>query len=228
MRLLFDLDGTLTDPFVGITKCFRHALKALGRPAPLSDTLHWCIGPPLKDVLARLLSTDDSHLIDRAVDAYRERFSSVGLFENAVYPGIESALERLQDSGYTMSVATSKPTIYAERIVEHFGLTKFFCAVDGCELDGTRSDKVSLISAILERDAFSPADAIMIGDREHDMIGARENQVTGVGVLWGYGSRDELESAGASTCLEHPEQLTAVTTADRPGSAGSVPSSAAD
>lgn len=200
MHLLFDLDGTLTDPFPGITKCIQHALHSLVRPPPEAESLRWCIGPPLKKSFATLLGSEDETLADAALAKYRERFGMVGLFENAMYPDIEATLDELKTAGYTLGVATSKPTVFAERIVEYFGLEKYFRAVDGGELDGTRTDKTSLIAHILKRDAIMPSDVIMIGDREHDMIGARQNGVMGLGVLWGYGSREELSAAGAYDC----------------------------
>jgi phosphoglycolate phosphatase len=207
MRLLIDLDGTLTDPFPGITRCIQHALTALGRASPPAESLRWCIGPPLKESLVTLLGPREEHLADAAVAKYRERFGSVGLFENALYPEIESTLDQLMKGGHNLSVATSKATVFADRIIDHFGLRKYFRSVDGSELDGARSNKADLIAHILKRDAISPTDAIMIGDREHDIIGARRNGVKGIGVLWGYGSREELEAAGAYTCIASPMEL---------------------
>ena len=207
MRLLFDLDGTLTDPFIGITKCIQHALKSLNRSVPPADELRWCIGPPLQDSFLTLLDTDDQQLASDALEIYRDRFGKVGLFENELYPGLVSSLRELSRNGYTLSVATSKPTIFAENIAEYFGLTEYFCAIDGSELDGTRSDKTSLISHIMERDNLGFENVVMIGDRKHDMIGAVANNVVGIGVLWGYGSSDELLDAGASQCIERPEGL---------------------
>lgn len=207
MHLLIDLDGTLTDPFPGITNCIRHALVALGRPPPPAESLRWCIGPPLKTSFAVLLGPRDAHLADEAVERYRERFGSIGLFENAVYPGIEGVLADLTTHGHHLCVATSKPTVFAERIIEHFGLEKYFHAVNGSELDGTRSDKAGLIAHILERDAIAADDAVMIGDREYDMQGAALNRVAGLGVLWGYGSREELEASGARACIASPGNL---------------------
>ena len=122
MNLLFDLDGTLTDSFQGIAKCISYALVMLGRPSPNRESLRWCIGPPLKDSFAKLLASDDNALVKKALALYRERFSTVGLFENEVYDGIPSALESLQIDGHRLYVATSKPAVYAERIIGHFGL----------------------------------------------------------------------------------------------------------
>jgi phosphoglycolate phosphatase len=206
MNVLFDLDGTLTDSSPGITKCIQYALTELGYPAPPVESLRWCLGPPLKQSFATLLAPD-SQLADVALEKYRERFSTVGLFENSVYPGIEEALNDLSRRGHSLYVATSKPRVYAERIIEHFGLTKYFRSVDGSELDGTRTDKAELIAYILKRESIAATGAVMIGDREHDMIGAVKNQVRGIGVLWGYGSREELEKAGADACIASPKEL---------------------
>ena len=210
MHVLMDLDGTLTDPFPGITRCIQHALAALGQSVPPANDLRWCIGPPLTKSFAKLLNTQDPRQIDEAMAKYRERFSTVGLYENSVFPGIADALRILQEQGHDLVVATSKPTVFSVRIIEHFGLKKYFRSVDGSELDGTRGDKTSLIAHILKRDGIPAEKAVMVGDREHDIIGARENQVRGIGVLWGYGSREELEAAGAVTCLSTPLELPSV------------------
>jgi len=207
MNLLFDLDGTLTDPFEGITKCIAHALVKLGRPAPPHESLRWCIGPPLKNSLAKLLASDDDQLAEKALAIYRERFGSVGLFENEVYKDIPEVLGVLKEMGHTLYVATSKPAVYAERIVNHFGLRGYFRDIYGSELDGTRTDKTSLISHILQKESISSNGTFMIGDRKHDMIAAKANGVSGLGVLWGYGTREELEASGAYACIMQPREL---------------------
>ncbi|MGD8993329.1 MAG: HAD family hydrolase [Desulfobacterales bacterium] len=206
-NLLFDLDGTLTDPFAGITKCILYALDKLGRKCPPGDNLRWCIGPPLRDSFAILLASDDSGLIEKAVAHYRERFSTVGLFENHVYDGIPETLQALQKYGHILYVATSKPAIYARRIIDHFGLQRFFKCIYGCELDGTRGDKTSLISHILQTELFAASKTAMIGDRKHDMIGAKENGIAGFGVLWGYGTKDELQHSGARAVFKIPHEV---------------------
>lgn len=175
MNLLFDLDGTLTDPFTGITKCILHALHQLERPLPPLESLRWCIGPPLKNSLATLLGSDDDALAESALVLYRERFSTVGLFENDVYEGIPDVLHRLQKNGHILFVATSKPTVYASRIIDHFNLGQYFKTVYGSELDGTRTDKARLISYILQKESIPASETVMIGDREHDIIGATAN-----------------------------------------------------
>ncbi|MGA2248863.1 MAG: HAD hydrolase-like protein, partial [Verrucomicrobiota bacterium] len=207
MHLLFDLDGTLSDPFPGISRCLQHALVSLGRPAPSAEGLRWSIGPPLQENLAILLDSSDQDLIAAGVAHYRERFGTVGLFENKVYPGIEVMLAELKGQGHTLGVATSKPTVFARRIVNHFRLAKYFNSVDGSELDGTRRDKGDLLAHLLRREAVEASDAVMIGDLGRDIAGARRNGVAGVGVLWGYGSKGDLEIAGALACAATPEEL---------------------
>ena len=207
MNLLFDLDGTLTDPFIGITKSISYALNMLGRKLPPRESLRWCIGPPLRDSFAKLLASDDDALAEKAVAFYRERFSTVGLFENEVYNGIPEVLEALQNSGHALYVATSKPTVYAERIIDHFGLQRYFKCIFGSELDGTRSGKTSLITHILQTELIASSETSMIGDRKHDIIGAKENGMYGFGVLWGYGTKAELENSGAHAFFKIPREL---------------------
>lgn len=207
MNLLFDLDGTLTDPYQGITRCISHALVTMGRPSPPRMSLRWCIGPPLKKSFEKLLASDDNNLTEQALSIYRERFGSVGLFENEVYDNIPKTLSALQEQEHALYVATSKPRVYAERIIDHFALRQYFKGVYGSELDGTRSDKSSLISHILQRESIDSTEAAMIGDRRHDMIGANINEVRGIGVLWGFGTKEELEASGASKCVKKPGDL---------------------
>ena len=207
MNLLFDLDGTLTDPFPGITRCIAYALERSAVASPPAEQLRWCIGPPLKHSLARLLATDDAARIEKALTLYRERFGRLGLFENEVYDGIPDVLETLNDAGHTLVVATSKPAVFARRIVDHFGLQRYFKTIHGSELDGTRADKTRLIAHILEQESIDGSQSVMIGDRAYDMIGARENGLTRCGVLWGYGSRDELERSGAQAVVATPAEL---------------------
>jgi phosphoglycolate phosphatase len=193
--IFFDLDGTLTDPKPGITRSIQYALGKLDLPIPPEDELTWCIGPPLRGSMKKLLGSDE--LADRGVALYRERFSDIGLFENEVYPGIEDTLSTLARSGRRMFVATSKAHIFADRIIDHFKLRVYFERVFGAELDGTHSDKSELLGHALQSVAVDPSQAIMIGDRSFDIVGARTNGMTAVGVLYGYGSEAELRAAGA-------------------------------
>ncbi len=206
MNLLLDLDGTLTDPGVGITRCVQYALSALDRPIP--PTLTWCVGPPLRDTFAELLGGSDPEMLDRAIGLYRERFTSVGMFENAVYPGVVVGLRELVSAGHHLRVVTSKPHVYARRILDHFGLSDAFVSIHGSELSGEFADKAELIRHVLSTEQFGDRPH-MVGDRRHDIEAAHANDLPGVGVLWGYGSRGELEAAGADTLMESMEQLCA-------------------
>jgi phosphoglycolate phosphatase len=203
--IYFDLDGTLTDPKPGITRSIQYALGKLDRDVPTEDELTWCIGPPLHASLKKLLGTDD--LADKALSLYRERFADIGLFENRIYPGIEETLSAVAGSGRRLFVATSKPGVYAERIIDHFKLTAYFERVFGSELDGTRSDKTDLLGYALRMTGVDPSRAVMIGDRSHDMIGARNNKMTAVGVLYGFGGQQELLDAGAHHICATPQGL---------------------
>jgi phosphoglycolate phosphatase len=204
--IYFDLDGTLTDPKPGITRSIQYALQKLGHhTVPTEDELTWCIGPPLRASFAKILGADDH--ADRAVSLYRERFSDVGLYENGVYDGIGEVLTTLSQSGQRLFVATSKPHVFATRIVEHFGLRHHFEHVFGSELDGTRVDKSDLLQYALKIAAVDPAKTVMIGDRSHDMVGAGNNGMKRIGVLYGYGSKDELIGAGAQQVCATPPAI---------------------
>lgn len=203
--IYFDLDGTLTNPKPGITRSIQYALGKLDRAVPSEDELTRCIGPPLRASFKKLLGTDD--LADTALSLYRERFGDIGIFENEVYPGIERTLSVLAESGRRLLVATSKPVVYAERIIQHFKLAGYFERVFGSELDGARADKTELLGYALQATRVDSARAIMIGDRSHDMIGARNNGMTAVGVLYGYGSKAELVDAGAHHVCATPQKL---------------------
>lgn len=205
--LFFDLDGTLTDPKPGITGCVQYALERLGQPVPSQDALEWVIGPPLRASFARLVGEAEA---DRGVALYRERFADIGLFENAVYDGVPEMLGDLEASGMRRFVASSKPKVFVDRILAHFDLAGFFEAAFGSELDGTRVDKADLLAFALAETGVAPASATMIGDREHDGIGARANGLDFVGVLYGYGQRAELEAAGATRLAAAPAELPAL------------------
>jgi phosphoglycolate phosphatase len=203
--IYFDLDGTLTDPKPGITRSIQYAMQKLDLPVPSQDELTWCIGPPLRDSFVKLLGGDSR--ADLAVTLYRERFGDVGLYENAVYPDIEHILTALKQSHGRLFVATSKARVFAERIIDHFGLGGYFEHVFGAELDGTRVHKSDLLAYALDKTGVDPSRALMIGDRSHDMIGARNNGMGALGVLYGYGSREELIEAGASHVCASPRAV---------------------
>jgi phosphoglycolate phosphatase len=202
--IFFDLDGTLTNPKTGITRSIQHALTKLGREVPHEDELTWCIGPPLHLSLAKLVGSD---LAERALLLYRERFSEIGIYENEVYAGIEATLASLADGTRRLFVATSKAHVYAERIIDHFRLGSYFEHVFGSELDGTRTDKSELLKFALETTRIDPAGALMVGDRSYDIVGARNNGMRALGVLYGFGSRDELTQAGAHGLCAEPADI---------------------
>jgi phosphoglycolate phosphatase len=206
-HLIFDLDGTLTDPREGITRCYIHALRELGREAPPPTALERYIGPPTREVLSDLLGTLDKDEIERAVSIYRQRFSTLGLFENVPYPGIGEALRHFGQTGLECWVCTSKPGVYATRILVHFELSGYFRAIYGCELDGTRADKADLLAYLLARESISADQALMIGDRMHDVRAARSNGLRSIGVLYGFGDRAELQAAGADALCASPTEL---------------------
>jgi phosphoglycolate phosphatase len=164
-------------------------------PIPADAELRKYVGPPLRECFASLLRTSDEKMIERVISSYRERFTSVGMYENTLYRDTLDTLQRLRTAGYRLFVATSKPTDYATRIVEHFGIDRYITRVYGSELSGERSDKAELLKHLLAAERIVPGDAVMVGDRHHDVLGARANRVVSIGVLWGYGDREELHQA---------------------------------
>jgi phosphoglycolate phosphatase len=206
-HVFFDLDGTLIDPRDGIVGSIQYALEALGEPIPDASSLECYIGPPLADTFARLLGTDDRQKIQRAIAAYRVRFGSAGIFENRVYDGMPDLLRALSASGRALWVVTAKPGVYSDRIIDHHGLRPYFREVYGSELNGDRSDKGVLIRHVLEKERLSSRGVLMVGDRSHDIAGARANGVACVAVRWGYGSLDELKAAGPDAIVESIAEL---------------------
>lgn len=190
--VFLDLDGTLTDPAEGITRCVIHALDVLGLPAPPPDALTWVIGPPLIDSFAKLGAPDPA----TALMLYRERFSTIGLFENIPYPGVEEVVSRLAER-HRLCLATAKPKVYAERITRKFGLNRHFFAEFGPDLDGTLNDKADLLADALAQLGETPENCVMVGDRHHDIDAARAVGMASVAVTWGYGSREEHREADA-------------------------------
>ena len=188
-----------------ITSCIKYALSRLEQPIPAMDVLEKWIGPPLHESFVDILGSSEA--ADRALGLYRERFASIGMYENRLYAGVKESLGRLGDHVESMYVVTSKPTVYSEKIIEHFDLTRFFRKVYGSNLDGSLTHKSDLIRFVLESESIAPSAAIMIGDRHHDITGAKENELRTVGALWGYGSRQELEDAGADALCEAPKLL---------------------
>lgn len=195
--ILFDLDGTVTDPETGITLSVAHALKHFGIEVEDVSSLRKFIGPPLHDSFIDFYGFSREKAME-AVDKYRERFSVKGIFENEPYEGIHQLLAELKEAGYTLAIASSKPEVFTKRIIEHFELAPYFTEVCGSELDGSRTDKAEVITYALEK-LGSPTveNVVMVGDRKHDILGAKKNGLTSIGVLYGFGDEAELRGAGA-------------------------------
>lgn len=205
--ILFDLDGTLTDPKDGITRSVAYALESFGIHVENTDDLCCFIGPPLLDSFMEYYGLTEAQS-QEAIAKYRERFGPIGLFENQVYPGIIQMLEHLKSLGKRLIVATSKPTVYSVEILKHFGLYDYFEFVSGSELDGTRTDKAEVIAYALEHTGITElSEAVMVGDRRHDIIGAKKNGLKSIGVLYGYGSREEFQAAGSDHMAETVAEL---------------------
>lgn len=205
--ILFDLDGTLTDPAEGICGCIQYALEKDGRSVgPMEEYYPW-IGPPLEFSFQEFAGAEGED-VARLVTYYRERFSTVGLFENEMYPGIPELLRELKATGAHLAVATGKPTVYARQILEHFDLLRYFDCVCGISLGGTAMTKADVITEALKQLGQPDTQScVMVGDRKHDVQGAQATGLTSIGVLYGYGSREELEAAGAGAIAESVEAL---------------------
>ena len=206
--IFFDLDGTLTDPGEGITNSVSYALKRFGIEPPERKALYPFIGPPLKDSFAKYygMSEDDCTL---AVKYYREYYADKGIFENSLYEGIHGLLSELQERGKHIILATSKPDVFAEKILVHFGLIEFFDFVAGASMNETRTKKDEVIAHALEKCdlAHKTKQILMVGDRKHDIIGAAVHGIDGLGVTFGYGSQDELTKAGAKYIAHTPQEI---------------------
>ncbi|MGH0035790.1 MAG: HAD hydrolase-like protein [Myxococcota bacterium] len=203
---MFDLDGTLTDPRDGITRCIQHALRALGEPTPECSELERFIGPPLAETFAELLGDPGEERVGEAIRLYRERFADRGLFENRLIDGVPEMLGALARAGRTLYVVTSKPEPYARRIVRHFGLEDSMRAIHGSLLDGTRVHKHELIAYVMQVEGLRPERALMIGDREHDVKGARRVGVASLAVAWGFGTPSELTAAQPDGLVRTPDE----------------------
>ena len=204
--IFFDLDGTLTDSGPGILASVAYALEKLGVAPPEREALRPFIGPPLLWSFGHFYGFDEAKSRE-AVRLYREYFTAGGMFENSVYPGIPEALERLRGAGFRLAVATSKPEEFSRQIIAHFGLEGYFEAICGATMDESRTEKAEVIRYALETVGAAAEESLMVGDREHDVIGAKAVGVPCLGALWGYGSREELTKAGADALAETPEQM---------------------
>lgn len=206
--VLFDLDGTLTDAAPGIINCIAYALDDMGIEHPDAATMRTFLGPPLAVTFGEHFGMNEEQ-IRAAIDTYRERYHDVGLFENEVYDGIPALLAGLREQDITLAVATSKPTYSATRILEHFELAEYFTFIGGAELDGSRDSKALVIEHVLATTGVHPKTQSMrmVGDRRHDVEGARSHGIDTIGVLWGYGDVEELTTAGAISLAATPTEL---------------------
>lgn len=205
--LLLDLDGTLTDPKLGITNCIRYALERMGLVSPPAESLNWVIGPPLNQSFRTLVGDADA---ERALAIYRERYGTLGLYENELYPGIADMVAAETARGRRIYLATSKAHVYAKPILEHFGLASHFAGVYGAELDGTRVEKPDLLAYICEREGLARGEAIMVGDRRFDVEGARHIGAASVWADWGYGEDQERIAAAPDAICRAPGELAAI------------------
>ncbi len=214
--ILFDLDGTLTDPKQGITGCVQYALRKLGMEAPDADALEPFIGPPLLDSFQEFCGFDEEKGL-QAVAYYRERYAASGWFENEAYPGIVEMLARLQEAGCHLAVASSKPEVFVEKILVHFGMRPYFEVVVGSELDGSRARKEEVVEEALRQllgedapakgAAGNRTDVVMAGDRKFDVKGAQQFGLASIGVTYGYAAEGELAEAGADRIVDTVEEL---------------------
>lgn len=204
--VLFDLDGTLTDSGLGITNSAMYGLEQMGWPVPPREELYKFIGPPLLDTYQEQYGMTPEQA-QEAVRHFRVYFADKGILENEVYDGIPEALERLRKAGKRLVLATSKPEAFARRIMAHFGLDRFVPQIAGATMDPSRSQKHQVIAYALKEFDIDPARAVMVGDRRHDVQGAKENGLPCIGVSFGFGSREELETAGAVAVVDSPAQL---------------------
>ena len=211
--ILFDLDGTLTDSGPGVMNAFTYALERFGVEAPDTNALRAIIGPPLRESFQHL-GGFSREKAEEAILVFREYYEPIGFYENSVYPGMEAALGELKAAGRTLAVATSKLDVTAYKVLDHFGLSPYFDVVAGSRADGTLSEKSEVLAHALGRLGADPADALMVGDRKYDVEGAAENGVACMGVLYGYGSREELLSAGAICLAETPADIARLILAD--------------
>ncbi|MBS4456601.1 HAD hydrolase-like protein [Tuanshanicoccus lijuaniae] len=205
--ILFDLDGTITESAPGIIASIRHAMDTLQLPALDESTLNLFIGPPLTYSFKTYAQLDDE-TAQLATKIYRERYNTIGLYESTLYDGIESILQQLKVAGKRLYIATAKPEPLARRILAHYQLDRYFDDIVGATFDGVVATKEQVIELALSRNPnIDPKTAVMIGDRHHDMEGARQHHIEAIGVLYGYGDRDELIQAGATHIVDVPQDL---------------------
>ena len=205
--VLLDLDGTLSDSRPGIAASFRYALTELGHDPTAAGDLTWAVGPPIAVSLARLLAPYGDDRVETALTIYRTRYSAVGLYDCAAYPGVAALLARLRDAGIALHVATSKRRDFAERVMDHLDLRRFVGGVYGALPEGGLDRKTDLLAHILAAEKLEAGACVMLGDRLHDIEAARANAIRSIGALWGYGGRAELEEAGADRLAATPDDV---------------------
>ena len=201
--ILFDLDGTLTESGIGITRSAAYALDQLGIPHPAAEELSVFVGPPLRKTFPEFGVKEED--VDQAIQIFRSRYTTIGKFENQPYEGIEQMLKDLKENGFHLFVATSKPENIAKEILEHFHLSQYFEEIAGASLDASRENKSAVIAYLLKKQDVK--DAIMIGDTDFDVLGAKEHAIPFIGVNWGYGNKQSMIKAGAVTVVDTVEQL---------------------
>jgi phosphoglycolate phosphatase len=208
--ILLDLDGTLSDSRPGIEACFRYTLTELGHDPAAAGDLIWAVGPPIAVSLRRMLEPFGDERVDLALTVYRERYSSTGIYDCSVYPGVAAMLDSARDSGLTMCIATSKRRDFAERVMDFLGLRAYVRGVYGAEPGGGLDRKQDLLAHILTVEHLTASDCVMLGDRLHDIEAAKANAIRSIGALWGYGGREELEEAGADAIAAAPSEVIAL------------------
>ncbi len=207
--ILFDLDGTLTDSAEGITKCVQYALKALGVDEPDLNKLRPFIGPPLIESFMKFYGMTEEEA-RTGTAKYRERFAGTGIYENKIYTGVPEMLAQLKQQGYTLAIATSKPAVFARRVADYFNITQYFDYISGPDFNGslpTKADVVADVLAHFNLEGTQKAQALMIGDRRHDILGAKACGIKAVGVTYGYAAPGELEEAGADFIVDTPQEI---------------------
>ena len=205
-NVFFDLDGTLTDSKEGIIRCAQYALEKLGMEPPAFEDMYWVMGPPFRTSLKERLHFSDEDSL-RGLRYYQERFGTVGYLENRVYDGIEDMLKELKDDGYRLFITSSKPRYFSTEILKHFGLIDYFTYVSGSDMDGTHGAKAEVVKRAIEGYGCERDETVIVGDRDHDIIGGKDNGIHTIGVRYGYADPGELEGAGVEYIAEDPADV---------------------
>lgn len=205
--ILFDLDGTLTDSKPGIIDSYRAALRGLGHEPDPASNLDFVVGPTITEAMETLLDPYGDNRISEGVALHLQHYGAVGIHQNTLYDGVRGLLSDVRSAGRRLYLATTKPTEFATRVLKTLQLDEFFDGIYGSQTDGSLDDKPALVAHIVAKEAVIPTQAIMVGDRRYDISGAHSNGIRAIGVLWGYGSRSELEEAGADLLVQSPAEL---------------------